>query len=858
MADEGFSREDFERLKKVMVEITELQDKINKGAGNYQEHIKNVQAAYRELKNLQQQISNAEKIAKDIRTEINKKLSEAKTLSEKKKFLTSKEGMELRKQLKIHQEIVKTLKKEEKTLSEITKELAQQVNSSNSLSSSFKMIGRGANFVLSTLISTGKEMLGQMKSVRQTELSMGILGKQAEAFRGNIYKTSLLTNQLGVDTSALAKMQGDYSEGIGRSVQLTEEGLVAMGELAKGTTLGAEGAAAMAVEMDKFGISVTGTRDLVEEMLDTAHKMGVNASKVTKTLQSSLKLAQRYHFKDGVKGLTRMAASAAAMKLDLEGISGMADKVFRPEGAVEMTSKLQVMGGEFAKLANPFELMFKARNDFEGFAKDIGKATKDFVQFNKETGQFDISGLQLDRMREIAQITGISVEKLQEMGVQAKKMETIDWGVNFSEDDKALITNMAEFNTGTGQWEINTGDFQGAVKDLKKGDLDRIKAEKKNLEERAKQAQTFDEKWQNIVNTFKATLLPFMEEIDKVLGPALQSFTDWAIKNQVPQKIAEFAKEAGKLAGGLIKWIADNPIKSGLIMLGGFLGKKLFDMAMWFAQGVVLGEGFMSVAGPGMMMGGMGGGGFGGGRGRGGRGGGGFFGMGGGGKGRGGRFGKFMGKTGRFMRGMGPGLIGMGLGMGLDYGRENWIEDPDSHAGKAMGIGSTALEYGGAGAMIGSIIPGIGTAIGGLIGGGIGALVGAYREYKEDVDKWVNDDVIGIGGKSQRGMDDFVMRPGEGAVPFNAGDTLIGMKDGGPIEKSFNNGNVSVGGAGGNINVTFGEIRINGVIEVKGEGGKSGELPLNDPIFARELSNLIQRELRKSIGGGKLSPNPKA
>jgi len=859
MANEGFSSEDFERLKKTMAEIAELQDKINSGAGNYEEHIKNVQAAFRELQNLQAQITNAEKTAKDIRTQLNKKLKEAKTLSEKKKFLASKEGMELRKQLKIHKEIVKTLKKEEQTLSEITSELAQQVNSSNALNKSFAMIGKGAKFVFNTLVSTGKEMMSQMKSVRQTELSMGILSKQADVFRGNIYKTSLLTNQLGVDTSALAKMQGDYSEGIGRSVQLTEQGLIAMAELAKGTTLGAEGATQLAVEMDKFGISVVGTKDLVEDMLNTAHKMGVNASKVTKTLQRSMKLAQRYHFKDGVKGLTRMAASAAAMKLDLEGISGMADKVFRPEGAVEMSAKLQVMGGEFAKLANPFEMMFKARNDFEGFANDIGRATKDFVQFNKETGEFDISGLQLDRMREISQITGLSVEKLQEMGVQAKKMEVMDMGIGFSDEDKAMVANMAEFNKGTGQWEINTGDFQGAVKDLSKADLERIRAEKATLEERAKQAQTFDEKWENIVNTFKATLLPFMEEIDKVLGPALQSFTDWAIKNRVPQRLAEFAKEAGKLAGGLIKWIADNPIKAGLIALGGFVAKKLFDFAVWYAQGVVLGEGFMTVAGPGMAMSGMGGGMGGGGRGGRGRGGRGFLGFGGG-RGKGGRMkgGRMRGgRMGRFARGGGMALLGMGAGMAMDYGRSQ-MDDPDSHGGKALGIGSQALEGAGYGAMIGSFIPVIGTAVGGLIGGVIGAAKGAYEEYQTEIKDWTKTNVIG--GEMQsagRGFNDFVMRPGANAVPFNPDDTLIGMKDGGPIEKSFGKENTSVAGGGGKMDINFGELKINGTIELKGEGGASGTLPLDDPIFARELSNIIQVELRKAIGGGKLNPNPK-
>ena len=76
----------------------------------------------------------------------------------------------------------------------------------------------------------------------------------------------------------------------------------------------------------------------------------------------------------------------------MEGIAGLAEKVMRPEGAVETAALLTTMGGEFAKLGDPFQLMFKARNDFASFSKDIGKATSEFVEYNKQTGAFEIKG----------------------------------------------------------------------------------------------------------------------------------------------------------------------------------------------------------------------------------------------------------------------------------------------------------------------------------------------------------------------------------------------------------------------------------------------------------------------------------
>jgi hypothetical protein len=83
---------------------------------------------------------------------------------------------------------------------------------------------------------------------------------------------------------------------------------------------------------------------------------------------------------------------------------------------------------------------------------------------------------------------------------------------------------------------------------------------------------------------------------------------------------------------------------------------------------------------------------------------------------------------GRMARGMGGGM-GLSLaGMAADYGREN-MDDPNSGAGKGLGVLGSTLTYAGTGAMIGSIIPGVGTLIGGAIGGLAGLGMGMYNEF---------------------------------------------------------------------------------------------------------------------------------
>ena len=86
--------------------------------------------------------------------------------------------------------------------------------------------------------------------------------------------------------------------------------------------------------------------------------------------------------------------------------------------------------------------------------------------------------------------------------------------------------------------------------------------------------------------------------------------------------------------------------------------------------------------------------------------------------------GKF-GRLGGFLKG-GLGAVG---GVALGYGADALKEAGHEKTGAAADVGAEALTYGGTGAMIGSVIPGLGTAIGGAIGAALGTGVGLYKNW---------------------------------------------------------------------------------------------------------------------------------
>ena len=94
-----------------------------------------------------------------------------------------------------------------------------------------------------------------------------------------------------------------------------------------------------------------------------------------------------------------------------------------------------------------------------------------------------------------------------------------------------------------------------------------------------------------------------------------------------------------------------------------------------------------------------------------------------------------LGGAGKLAKGLGIGAIGALAGEGIQMGGDKLKEAGYEKTGKAVGVAGTATKYAGYGAMIGSVVPGVGTAIGAGVGGLIGAGKGVYDNYYKDSPK---------------------------------------------------------------------------------------------------------------------------
>jgi hypothetical protein len=848
MAKYEFDKEKFEEWKRAQKESAELQEKMNSSIGGYLESIKKIKELQKNIQFIEQKVSDLKK--EQLKAEENllkntNKLNKATADGDADEIKALKEKeKELKKILASKKESVAITEHEVKLLKKQNDELVESAKQSSLISAGFNstvgflgkvpgLIGRG----FGKLKGTG--IFEMDKEIRNAVRSMAGGQKEYNNMYNTITKAAETTTMWGVGVKDLAIMQRDYSEAIGRSVMLTEEGYRAMAGMAEGTGLGKEFATQLSGEMDKFNISAERTGVIVEDTMNKAAKIGVNGAAALKSLQNNLKLAQRFNFKGGIAGLAKLSAEATKLKLDMEGIAGMAEKVFRPEGAIEMAAQLTTMGGKFASLGDPMQLMFKARNYFEGFAKDIGKASAEFVQFNKETGEFNIkNGLAADRMREISRITGVSVEKLQEMAEAEQRIQEVRKNVKggmFNQEDTELISSMAKFDEKKGGWVINIKGQDKLVKDLRKTDMKNIEAEQKTLEERAKEARTFDETLQDLILQFKQLLLPFAKDLKQYLGGPIQELSKKWTAEGFYTSLRDFVSGISKVVGLIGKFLVDNPVTTLISALTlGLAGKAI----TWITNGMYLAQGFR-------MGGGVGGSGTGGGS------------MvdslldvGGKSKGKVGRFGK----VGKFLKGPG----GASLLAGGFAAYDEYSENSALGMGTGENVGRTVSKSGGAGAgaaagaAFGSFAGPLGILIGGAIGGIAGSSLG--EEIGDAI--WGSEERL---AKSTGKHPTFNYDKVNDGVIFHPQDKFLKVNDTTMIAGTQAGGNAKLAqtmssnqSSNGVVSHKFDELKIKIDVSAPSDSAVWREV-FNSPEMMRRLTQEVHISSEASSSGGKVT-----
>lgn len=284
-----------------------------------------------------------------------------------------------------------------------------------------------------------------------------------------VYKEGI---QYGIAWEDAGKYLNSAYAGMDRLVPMSSD--IATKALVFGKAIGEtpENVGLLVANFTKFGVSQEKSITNLNRIASVAKASGLDSKKLTKTVSDNMKMAASYGFKDGVEGLTRMAAQAQRLGMDIKKTQGFADSILEGgiEEAVKVSTELQMLGGSNGALANAESLYYMSLYDVEGLQTELAKANQSAVEFNETTGDFKISGENALMLRQKAKLLGTTYDEVAQGAINMRKELMISEKVDLTKLNKGakdLVTSLAEVKAG-GVITIDLPGFDEGTDDLAK------------------------------------------------------------------------------------------------------------------------------------------------------------------------------------------------------------------------------------------------------------------------------------------------------------------------------------------------------------------------------------------------------
>ncbi len=405
--------------------------------------------------------------------------------------------------------------------------------------------------------------------------AFGVSKQRLSEFKTLIADTTPELIKMGFSQEESTQAVIDITKSLGTNAMVGKEAVV---ELSAVSRLTGEDITTLASSFRDVGVSIYDAGDRMKEVIDYAKNVGVSVQAVSKGVLTNLDKMNLYNFENGVKGLAKMAAQASRLGVDMSHVFAIAEKVFNPEGAIELAAGLQRLGVTANGLLDPLRAMDLARKDPEQLEKELVNITKEWTTFNEKTQQFEILPGAKSRIREIASELNIPASELTKMSIRAadfdKKLQQIKFPSLVGTEDeqtREMIASLATLSGGTAV--IKVRDEQGKevtkkVEDLLPQEIEQLREQaadqNKSLEELAyDQLNTLDAINANLGSLLgkltlgKATAAPVQRVFDaltkvqtKYTEIATRDVTTETIRTGVDQFSGLLEDAALKLAKG--------------------------------------------------------------------------------------------------------------------------------------------------------------------------------------------------------------------------------------------------------------------------------------------------------------------
>jgi hypothetical protein len=534
------------------------------------------------IKDLRQTLQSMRKAAKDFEDTMEGvdketrqgRKEELKDLEEKLELL-KKSTTASKQQIADAEETLKLIKKQNQTLQE-------QYQVTGRIFQEFAKTGEEYKNFLQTTAAQYNLAQSIAKEYKTLGKEIG-LGASSSELLARSFKDALPdVLEMGMEASDLSQMYKQIAETSGRITPVNADDAEKIMAIAAGTNMMASDAGDMAEAFSLMGMTVDAMEENLMETFKSSQAMGLNATKVIKTLQTNLRTMQGYSFANGVKGMTEMSKLAVKMRMDVSDMLNMADKFYEPEAAIEAAANLQMLGGDIAEaFGDPFETMYLARNKPEELAKKVGEMTENMMQFNEETGEYEFPAEVRMQLKAAGEQLGINTEKMIEMSRQSSKIKDIRMKFTSIGDDdvKDNLASLATFSKERGEFVIQHKGEELGLDEISDGMAEEImkanQSDSDTFKDIAVNTQTMSDNLKNFQEANKARAVGTIDLYETTAAQMQEPLND--IKNGITQTTEAWVARGKEFVDDMFKNSQGSSILSETTQELGEFGRLLKD-----------------------------------------------------------------------------------------------------------------------------------------------------------------------------------------------------------------------------------------------------------------------------------------
>ena len=439
-----------------------------------------------------------------------------------------------------------------------------------------------------------KKIYGQILNQVQNEANLrvkineetGMTGKLSEQVRDSILSAYPGVIQLGYGMEQLTDFYTTMIEKSGRFNILNKDSLIRTAEVSRAFVGDLKQMAEYMNNFMNIGLGASDAADEIEKAGVKSLSLGLRAKTTVTDINKNIEQLNAYGFKNGIQGLADMSRKATEFRMTMDGVFKVADKVWSPEGAIDLSANLQVIGGILGDFNDPLKLMYMATNNVEGLQKAMIDAAGSLATYNDAQGRFEVTGINLRKAKAMADELGMSVQELSKGAVAAAErgqaMSAIfSTGIQMKDDDREFLTNLSQMEGGEMVIKIpeSIADKIGAPMTIPLNQMSntiaqRLLDNKKELEKQDSRSIAMDQ-------------LMLTEKIERnivsIAASAKLSLSN-AVKNNLKTMDANVKLQT---LSGLTGKSAEELTRSGGKDLEGFIDKTLMSLRDTFTKGSI-------------------------------------------------------------------------------------------------------------------------------------------------------------------------------------------------------------------------------------------------------------------------------